>query len=381
MLDIFRRMVNDAVRIGMQYNVSTMKRLSSLSYKHLSHYDILSYYKQCAIARAAGILANRKKSIKRGYKTKDPYVKALFLVCYRGFKIVDNKTLKIPLGNGKYFDISLTKYTQSILSDEALVIHSVLLTDKYASITISHEAAEFDPMNAAGIDRNLRNLTYGNHKQIIQFDLTKTIEIAETTKDIVKSFKRNDVRIRRKIASKYGTRRKNRINQILHRVSKAIVYHAAMNKQAIVFEDIRHINNLHRRGNYSSRYKRRLMNNDWSFSEQKRQIEYEARWLGVPVINLTKGETRGTSVYCPKCGKRTQLSKHRKLWCIQCQIFMDRDVVAAMNIAHKGLLRFGSSKGIADEAMKWNLERDPIVLLVDAVKVSRALHLMTPKNL
>jgi hypothetical protein len=53
---------------------------------------------------------------------------------------------------------------------------------------------------------------------------------------------------------------------------------------------------------------------------------------------------------------------------------MDRDVVAAMNLSIKGLARFASSKGLADEAMKGNVERDLVILRVDASKLSRIRH-------
>jgi putative transposase len=91
----------------------------------------------------------------------------------------------------------------------------------------------------------------------------------------MKSFKRSDVRVRRKLYEKYGKRRKSRINQLLHHVSKSVVQSAKENKIAIAFEDIRHIRKLCRRGNYQSRsYRTKL--NGWSFAEVKRQIEYKA---------------------------------------------------------------------------------------------------------
>ena len=73
LLDTFRTMTNDCVRIGLANNASTLKRLSLLCYKELSRYNIVSYYKLHAISRAAGMLASRKKSIRRGVATKDPY--------------------------------------------------------------------------------------------------------------------------------------------------------------------------------------------------------------------------------------------------------------------------------------------------------------------
>jgi hypothetical protein len=64
----FRNAVNDCIRIGLQNNVTSLKTLSTKSYLCLDR-----YYKLHAISRAFGILQNRQKSIKRGFKTKNPY--------------------------------------------------------------------------------------------------------------------------------------------------------------------------------------------------------------------------------------------------------------------------------------------------------------------
>jgi hypothetical protein len=57
---------------------------------------------------------------------------------------------------------------------------------------------------------------------------------------------------------------------------------------------------------------------------------------------------------------------------------MDRDIVAAMNISIRGRAFLSSNgrdvferpQGLAVEAMKGNLERDPIILRVDASKLA-----------
>ena len=113
--------------------------------------------------------------------------------------------------------------------------------------------------------------------------------------------------------------------------------------------------------------------NSWSFAEIKRQIEYKAAWEGIPIIQLARLETRGTSELCPRCGKKITQVDRRQLWCDQCKKWMmDRDVVAAMNISIKGLARFASSKGLAGEAMVQESGRkEPVILKVDASKLSR----------
>ena len=83
----FRNMVNDCIRIGLQNNVTSLKTLSTKSYRYLGRYDIVAYYKIHAISRASGILQNRKKSIKRGFKIKHPYLKNDMIISCYGFKI------------------------------------------------------------------------------------------------------------------------------------------------------------------------------------------------------------------------------------------------------------------------------------------------------
>jgi hypothetical protein len=60
-------MVNESLRIGVANSAFSVRRLSLLSYNQLACYDSPGCYKLCAISRAAGILASRKKSLKRGF--------------------------------------------------------------------------------------------------------------------------------------------------------------------------------------------------------------------------------------------------------------------------------------------------------------------------
>jgi len=86
LLEVFRRMVNESIRIGIANDASSLRKLSLLSYNQLAQYDSPSYYKLSAISRAAGILASRKKSLRRGLPTKTPYAVRQQLVSCYGFK-------------------------------------------------------------------------------------------------------------------------------------------------------------------------------------------------------------------------------------------------------------------------------------------------------
>src|SRR6267143_4531997 len=108
LLESFRRMVNDCVEIGLSYNVTTLKRLSTLSWERRRVYKCPAYYKASAVSRAAGILAARKKSLRRGIPTKDTYSLRPQITAYMGFKIKDG-SLWIPVGGRKFQTLPLTK--------------------------------------------------------------------------------------------------------------------------------------------------------------------------------------------------------------------------------------------------------------------------------
>ena len=348
----FRNMVNDCIRIGLQNNVTSLKALSTNSYHYLDRYDILSYYKLHAISRASGILQNRKKSIKRGFKTKTPYLKRSMIISCYGFKIDWNYgVLKIPLGGRSYFDIKLNNFVLKTIS--TLKVHSFSISS-LGKLSISYSkpiTEQIECTSIVGLDRNLSNVTIGNIDKTTRYDLQKCNEIIDNTKSIYKSFNRNDHRIRKQIYAKYGNRRKNRVKQILHKVSKNIVNELKENKQGVAFEKLTFIRRLYQKGNGQGNNYRGKMN-AWSFAEIKRQIKYKAEWEGIKVIELSSRDTRYTSSVCFKCGKRSQYYKLTRLMsCNDCHLVIDRDVLAAINIAKKGDDVFHRSKCLSGEAM------------------------------
>src|SRR5256886_11947797 len=148
------------------------------------------------------------------------------------------------------------------------------------------------------------------------------------------------------MASKYGRgKTAARTSHLLHTATKTIVTVAVQRREAIVLEDIQGIRCLYRKGNGQNRKYRGRMNS-WNFREAQRQIEYKARWIGLPVVRLSRRETRGSSMTCPRCGERLQSDKRleRMLWCGKCRIVMDRDMVAAVNLARRGRVRFARSR-------------------------------------
>src|SRR5437667_1979585 len=336
LLEGVRRMANESIRIGLANDVSSLRKLSPLSYNQLAQYDSPSCYKLCAISRTAGILAARKKSLKRSFATRTPYAVRQQLVSCYGFK-KKNGELEIPVARGKRLNIPLTRHTLDLISQPGVEVRSFTLTQDRLSLCIARETPMIECASTVGMDRNLRNLTVGNDQETSRYDLSKCVRIANSTVRIVSSFTRDDDRIRTGLASKYGQRRTARVGHLLHTETKTIVAVAVQRREAIVLENIQGIRSLYRKGNGQGRKCRGRMNS-WSFGEAQRQIEYKARWVGLPVIRLSRRETRGSSVSCPRCGERLQSDKRleRKLWCGNCRVVLDWDMVAAVNLARRG---------------------------------------------
>lgn len=366
MMDMFKQMVNECIRIGLESNVSTLRKFSSNYYNKLEKYNIQSKYKLTAMSQACGRLSQMRRSIKEGKTPKPPCVNKPFLVSCYGFKI-NGMLLSIPTGNRNYVNIILNRHTQEILSDKSVKVKSFVITPDSVSFCIQKQVDEIQCTNTVGIDRNLKNVTVGNHEKVTIYNMSDVPKITYRTRKIISTFKRSDHRIMQKIYSKLNNRKARRVKQFLNRISKDIIQKAKETKSMIVLEDIKGIRKLYRKGNYQGKKYRGMMNS-WSFYELQRQIQYKAAWEGIPVRFVNP---KCTSKLCPMCGTRIQEDRghNRKLWCGICKKSMDRDVVASMNISYRGLQRFCNPSGLPVEAMKRNSEM-PIILRVDGSKLS-----------
>ncbi len=184
LLQTFRLMVNDCIEIGLASGTIAMKRLSILSYGKLKRYGGYSGYRLNAISKAAGILAARKKSIRRGYPTKTPALSKPLLVASLRFQS-GRREAEIPPEEGEFQLISLTTHTLQVLSEADLRIRSFTLTEESLSLCIANQVPKVECEGTIGVDRNLTNLTVGNEHHVFQHSLSKTVRIAETTTRII----------------------------------------------------------------------------------------------------------------------------------------------------------------------------------------------------
>ncbi|MGA2800521.1 MAG: transposase [Candidatus Micrarchaeaceae archaeon] len=357
LMEIFKEMVNDCIKTGLENNITSLKSLSNKSYHILEKYDALSYYKLTAISSAVGILRNYRKAQRKNKETKRPYLRKLKLVSCYGLKI-ESGNLVIPTTKEPII-IPLNGHTKRTLS--GYTIRSFSLTPRTASICYAKNINQIKPTGVIGIDRNLNNVTCVDNKlnkNIYKFD--KITIMKREYKETKSHLKRNDYRIRTLIYTKYGRRQKRRTVQIFHNASKKIVENAKETNSAIVMERLTGIRKLYKKGNGQGKNYRFTLNS-WSFAELQRQIKYKADWEGIPVLYVNP---RGTSSNCSKCGSRVIEWADRMVSCNNCGMALDRDVNAAMNIMLKGA-SWLDADGISKEAMNRNIMTQAMICRVN----------------
>jgi putative transposase len=375
----------NAMNYGQKNQISNRKGMKEF-YRSLTGVELPSCYKVAVITRACSVLKSREKSKKRGVEARYPRQLRPMVCLISGFFITAKGRLFIPLKRDVYVDVLLNRYVQERLEGKEL--RSLMITPESLSICYSEEVKPMPVKTAYGVDRNEKNLTFGNTDGTIQLDMSKAVRVRETTREIVASFQRNDVRVRKMLASKYWKRASNRTNQMLHAATNLIVETAIENSAALAVEDLRGMRKMYRKGNgQGPDYRFRL--NSWPYSKAYRMLEYKSNWKGVAMVTLTKSETYGSSSVHHACGEKLHKpgkgdAVHRRmLWCQTCEMWVDRDVNAAVALSQRGLERFASSlprqigssqqppdageEGLAGEAMKGNGTTTPI-LRVDASK-------------
>ena len=327
LLENFRLMCNDAVRIAVEAKPRSRFRLIELAYPRLKEYGLHTHYilSACEVAFSA---------CRNGRRKAVPYFRRAFLKLDNQSYRLDHLLLRIPTTPRNYIFLLLqgSDYHLSLVDDLSLKRGSVTISVDNVIIAFSKIVAPFEPMGLMGMDVNERNATISaNNGWNKRFEeLGEVVEIKETYRVMrgkIAKMKGGDRRIARQLLSKYGRRERNRTMSRLNKITSQIVDYARGHRFGIKMEKLRGIRKLYRRGNGQSKLFRGRMNS-WVFGETQRQTDYKSRWDGVPVWYVNP---RGTSSYC-LCGSRVVHLADRKMYCPRCDKTWDRDDLASKRI-------------------------------------------------
>jgi putative transposase len=131
---------------------------------------------------------------------------------------------------------------------------------------------------------------------------------------------------------RHGERIKNISWGYAHRVGDLVAELAIRYRSAIILEDLEKLRENNKKG---KRFNKRL--GLWFYRRIQFCVEYEARERN---LEVAKVNPRGTSLKCPRCGKKLAEYGHRVLRCRKCSLIGDRDAIAAINLCKKYVSKY-----------------------------------------
>jgi putative transposase len=327
-------MCNDAIRIALSEKPRSRFALIKLAYDRLKLYGLHTHYilSACEVAFSNYQNPNRRRS---------PFVRRPFLKLDSQSYRLNYLLLKLPTKPRNFIYLALdgSLWHRKLLSDVSLKHGSVTITDDSVIIALTKNTSSIVPLGQMGVDVNEKNVTIADTDgRTAPLDATSVTEIRERYRQIRAKMARNtwkDDRVQRILLRRYGDREKQRTMQLLHALTKKIVTHAKENAVEIKMERLKGIRKLYRKANGQGPLFRGRMNT-WAFHEIQRQIEYKAKWEGIPVSYVNP---RNTSRICPDCNSRVLPLTGRRLECAKCVRNWDRDILAARNIMAAPMVR------------------------------------------
>jgi putative transposase len=365
LLQIFRTMVNDAIRICLDENISGRLALRNRIYEEFQErYNVVSCYPY-SVAEVAWSLVKKHRKWNR-----KPFAKRLMMKMDVFNYSLNYSILSLPFTKGGRLLVPLAygNYQRSFLVDTTLKRGSVTVTKSSVIISFTKQMPLAIPKTRIGIDLNEKSAVLSSGTK---FDLSEVARLHTqygVRRGNYYQAHPHDDRLKKKFST--SSREKERIRQVLHAVAKEIVGTAKASDQAIVMEKLKGIRYAHTKGNWEPRNKRRRIA-QWPFRVLQAYILYKATWSGVQVEFVNAVRTSQTCHRCRYVNRKLTLAE-REWRCPSCGATLDRDLNAAINIERRGKIAcLGEVRPEAqgtDEAMKGNEQTTAPILRAEALK-------------
>lgn len=246
-------------------------------------------------------------------------------------KVMDQKHLQIP-------KLGRTKARVSRDMDGRILSATIELapSGRYHAVLLVDDGLPEPDVRMPSDNTEVTGVDIGIHDLIVTSDGTRFPNL--------KALKRHEGRLRREqrrlSRKKKGganyRKQKHRLAKIhekvantrrdaIHKATSSVIH----DSQGVAAEDLR-------TGNLLKNNRLAGAISDASFSEILRQLEYKARWNGIPFARI--GTYYPSSKLCHACGwHNDSLKLSERTWtCGRCHTSLDRDVNAAMNIRDEG---------------------------------------------
>jgi IS605 OrfB family transposase len=181
------------------------------------------------------------------------------------------------------------------------------------------------PTGTLGVDLGRRRVAVDSDQH--PYEATEVQRLRARYPKVRRSLQRKGTKEAKRLLKRLSGRETRHMRAINHRISKQLVATATTTQRQIALEDLDGI-----RQRTKVRKAQRYHHHSWAFYQLRQFVAYKAQAAGVPVVLIDPAYTSKT---CHRCGHRG-LRSGLKFACTRCNVVMDADWNAAMNIAAAG---------------------------------------------
>jgi len=299
--------------------------------KLLRNWKFAKHYVDSAINSIIGLVKGWVQLYNKGKaKSKPEITKKTVYVKTTLFKVVNGK-IKITIEPRKrYMEIDLAKF--DYLPKDYDSIGGLILKEDILIITFKKKVKQIRPKDCTSFDTNLTNITGLINGRIVRFDLRELYHIHrvyEEKRRKIQKLSKTKPKTAKKLMKKYSKREKNRVMDIMHKITTTIVRELISIRNGAILENLKNFKDRILNG---GKVNRKL--SKWNYRMFQFMLEYKLRWFGLPVKHVNPANSSKT---CPFCSGSLAAYRGRFMKCSNCGLIADRDVVAVLNLRMWGL--------------------------------------------
>lgn len=315
-------------RNDMNYILTELKQSESWLYQY--HSKMLQMVSTQLEGTEKALIELNKKGYKTGQLRFARYNEfRTFTYNQSGFKLNNNKLFLSKIG-----DIRIKKHRDTPDNIKQVIVTKSKSGKWHACITcelVKMNLPKINFLKSVGIDVGIKSFAYDsdNHSTPNPLNLKKMLKpLVRVQRKVSRRKKGSNNRLKAiQHLQRIHERIVNRRNDFQHKLSSIYANHY----DVIFVEDLR-IQNMMK----NHRLAQSIMDSSWSLFLQK--LEYKCKlFVEVP--------TRNTTMDCSRCGNKVPKSLAVRIHrCDKCNLVIDRDYNASINILQKGLKIFSQNK-------------------------------------
>ncbi|MEM2374562.1 MAG: transposase [Thermoproteota archaeon] len=293
-------------------------------WKYSKHYVDSAINSVIGLVKGWVTLYNKGKTVSRPEITrKTVYIKNTlfsFRDCMLKVSIEPNK---------RYLEVDLSKC--SWIPKDFDRIGGLILTERELIVTVK-KSVNPKAEKWASFDVNLTNITALMDGEVKRYDLRELYHVHrvyEVKRQRMQKLSKIKPLTSKKLLKKYSGREKSRAKDFMHKLTTQIARGLKEKNCGAILEDLKGVKR--RILNGSKDMNRKL--SKWNARTFQFMLEYKLKWNGLPVKYVNPANTSKT---CPLCSGSMAPYGGRTMKCERCDLVMDRDVIAVLNLQMRG---------------------------------------------